>query len=139
MARILALDYGKKRTGIAVTDSLQIIANSLTTIETIELLDFLKKYIAKEDVEAIVMGLPVDLQNNKTDATQSVRTFAKKLEIAFPDKRLHFYDERFTSKMALQTLIDAGTTKKYRKDKGNIDKISATIILQDWMERNSKK
>lgn len=138
MARILALDYGKKRTGIAVTDSLQLIANALTTIETPLLLAFLKKYVEKEDVAYFVLGLPVDLQNQKTDATQSVKTFAKKLEIAFPNKKLHFYDERFTSKLALQTLIAAGTTKKFRKDKGNIDKISATIILQDWMERNSK-
>lgn len=133
----MALDFGKKRTGIAATDSLKLIANSLITVETSELLSFLKKYFEKEEVEAIVLGLPVNLKNEKTDATQSVRTFAKKLELAFPEKKLHFYDERFTSKIALQTLITAGTTKKYRKDKGNIDKISATIILQDWMERNS--
>ena len=139
MGRILAIDYGMRRTGLAVSDPLKIIANSLETVETKELLIYLKNYIAKETVESIVIGLPKNLSNQDTDATQAVRVFAEVLKSTFPLIPLHFYDERFTSKMAMQTLIAAGTTKKFRKSKnGNLDKVSATIILQDFMSFNQQ-
>lgn len=128
---------GTKRTGIAVTDPLKLIANSLTAIESKTMLAFLTDYFAKEPVETLVVGLPIDLHGRNTDATNFVKTYTKKIQIAFPDLRIEFYDERFTSKMALQTLVDAGTTKKFRRDKGNIDKISANIILSDWMQKNN--
>lgn len=137
MGRILALDMGTKRTGIAVTDSLKLIANSLTTIDSKNIILFLTDYFSKETVETLVIGMPVDLNGRNTDSTNSVKTYAKKISIAFPDLKIEFYDERFTSKMALQTLVSAGTTKKFRRDKGNIDKISANIILSDWMQFNN--
>ncbi len=133
----MALDIGTKRTGIAVTDPLKLIANSLTTIESKEMLAFLADYITKETLDVLVIGLPIDLHGRNTDATNVVKTFAKKIQNAFPLLKIEFYDERYTSKMALQTLIDAGTTKKFRRDKGNIDKISANIILSDWMQKNN--
>jgi putative holliday junction resolvase len=134
MGRILAIDYGLRRTGIAVSDPLQIIANSLETVETKNLLTYLKTYVEKENVAMIVIGLPKNLANEDTDATSSVRDFIKILQTTFPTLPIHSYDERFTSKMAMQTLVAAGTTKKFRKNKtGNIDKVSATIILQDFM------
>jgi putative Holliday junction resolvase len=134
MGRILGIDYGKKRVGLAVTDPLKIISNSLDTIDTSLIINYLKQYLQKEEVEAFVLGLPVDLQNNDTDVTADVRRFAKVLEKEFPAIKLHFYDERFTSKMAMQTLVNAGKNKKFRRDKSNIDKVSASIILRDWME-----
>ncbi|TAG50666.1 MAG: Holliday junction resolvase RuvX [Cytophagales bacterium] len=137
MGRILALDMGTKRTGIAVTDSLKLIANSLTTIDSKNIILFLTDYFSKETVETLVIGMPVDLNGRNTDSTNFVKTYAKKISIAFPDLKIEFYDERFTSKMALQTLVSAGTTKKFRRDKGNIDKISANIILSDWMQFNN--
>jgi len=134
MPRILAIDYGLKRTGIAVTDNLKIIATALTMVLTKELVAFLQTYTAQEDVEAFVLGLPIDLQGNDTDATASVKGFAVYLQKLFPEKPIHWVDERFTSKLALDAMIRAGSTKKDRRDKGNIDKISATIILQTFME-----
>lgn len=134
MARILAIDYGLKRTGIAVTDPLQLIANSLTTVATFEIFKFLKQYTDKEPVEIFIVGLPKNLDGKDTDATQPVLQFTKKLVAQFPSIPVKMVDERFTSKMALKTLIDAGTTKKFRRDKGNIDKVSATIILQEYLE-----
>ncbi|MFN8437509.1 MAG: Holliday junction resolvase RuvX [Cytophagales bacterium] len=135
MPRILAIDYGLKRTGLAVTDPLQIIATALETVETRNLFNFLKEYIAKENVETIVMGFPKNLDNTDTHTTQVVKQ--KKVEIGklFPDIKIVFEDERFTSKMAQATILQSGINKKGRKDKGLVDKVSATIILQSYMER----
>jgi putative Holliday junction resolvase len=135
MPRIVAIDYGGKRTGIAVTDPLQIIATALETVSTKSLLEFLKAYSAKEDVESFVVGEPKNLDGSDTDASQMVRDFLIQLKAQFPDKQIHLIDERFTSKMAMQSLIASGTKKKDRKIKGNLDKVSATIILQDFMSR----
>ncbi|HMT36204.1 MAG TPA: Holliday junction resolvase RuvX [Chitinophagaceae bacterium] len=133
MARILAIDYGKKRTGIAVSDPLQIIANGLTTVETKELIAFLKKYFDQEAVETVIIGLPKSLKNEATDATPLVMQFMKLFKNSFPDMPLIPIDERYTSKMAFQTMIDAGLGKKARQNKALIDEISATILLQGYM------
>lgn len=138
MSRILALDYGAKRVGVAVTDPLQIIATSLDTIPTDKLLDFLKKYMSQEVVSEIVMGYPTRLNNEDTHATPLVREFVKVLEKEFPTIPVYLEDERFTSKMAVQTMIDGGMKKKDRRVKGNIDKLSATIILQSYMESKNR-
>jgi putative holliday junction resolvase len=136
MGRILAIDYGKKRTGLAVTDPMKIIATALDTVQTAELLKYLKEYISREPVEQIVLGLPVNLNSQDTDITPAVRVFADVLKSTFSDIPVHFYDERFTSKMALQSMIDSGTKKKDRREKGNLDKISAVIILQSFLSSN---
>ena len=136
MGRVLAIDYGKKRTGLAVTDPLKIIATALETVLTIDLLKYLADYMQKEQVEQIVLGLPVNLNSQDTDITADVRKFADILRNQFPAIPLHFYDERFTSKMALQSMIDSGTKKKDRREKGNLDKISAVIILQSFLGSN---
>lgn len=135
MPRILAIDYGKKRTGIAVTDPLKIIANGLCTVDTTTLLTFLKDYFLKEDVELVVIGLPLSLKNEDTDATPFVRQFVDRFKEAFPNKPIEYLDERFTSKMAFQTMIDSGLKKKDRQNKALVDEISATILLQSYMER----
>lgn len=139
MARLLALDYGMKRVGIAVTDELQIIASGLCTVRAHDCLDFLKDYISRESVETIVIGMPKDLKNQNTDATPHVKGFVKKLKKEFPKMELHFIDERFTSKIAFQTMIDSGLKKKARQDKSLIDEVSATIILQSFMEQHNFK
>ena len=139
MARLLALDYGTKRVGIAVTDELQIIASGLCTVRAHDCIDFLKDYISKESVDAIVMGMPKDLKDQNTDATHYVKGFAKKLKKQFPEMELHLIDERFTSKMAFQTMIDSGLKKKSRQDKSLVDEVSATIILQSFMEQHNFK
>ena len=133
MGRILAIDYGKKRTGIAVTDPLQIIATALDVIESSRLITFLKEYFAKEPVDTIVIGLPKTLKNEEDEMAKLVRQVASQIQKTFPDKPLHFLDERFKSKIAQQTMIDSGMKKKDRQVKGNADKIAATIILQDFM------
>ena len=133
MARILAIDYGKKRTGIAVSDPLKIIANGLTTVETKELIVFLKKYFEQEVVETVIIGLPKSLKNEATDATPLVMQFMKLFKNTFPDMPLIPLDERYTSKMAFQTMIDSGLGKKARQNKALIDEISATILLQGYM------
>lgn len=133
MGRILAIDYGKRRTGLAVTDPLQIIATALDVIDSPKLFNYLKAYFAKEAVDAIVIGLPKTLMNEDDEMTSVVRTISEKIKQTFPDKPLHFLDERFTSKIAHQTMIDSGMKKKDRQVKGNADKIAATIILQDFM------
>jgi putative holliday junction resolvase len=135
MPRIVAIDYGGKRTGIAVSDPLQIIATALETVPTKELFSFLKEYSSKEEIESFVVGEPKNLDGSDTDASQMVRNFLVQLKSQFPEKPIHLIDERFTSKMAMQSLIASGTKKKDRKVKGNIDKVSATIILQDFMSR----
>lgn len=134
MARILAIDYGSKRVGLAVTDPLKIIASALDTIHSKEVLNYLKAYTEKEEVEAFVVGMPIHLDGNDTNNTPQVKGFVKGLKKAFPDIPVHLHDERFTSAMALQTMIASGYSKKDRRAKGNIDKIAATIILQSYME-----
>ncbi len=134
MARILAIDYGLKRTGIAVTDPLRIIATALETVETDKLMNFLKIYFVREPVDHLVVGMPKRLSNEDTDMTPHVRKLVEELEKHFPDKPVTLIDERFTSSIALQTMIDGGMKKKDRRVKGNVDKISATLILQSFME-----
>lgn len=134
MARIMAIDYGRKRCGIAVTDPLQIIANSLTTVATAELLAFILDYVKKENVETIVVGEPKDMQNNPSESSRYIEPFVNQLKKALPDMIIKRHDERFTSKMAFQTMIDAGLGKKQRQNKALVDTISATLILQSYME-----
>ncbi|MCR9062494.1 MAG: Holliday junction resolvase RuvX [Cytophagales bacterium] len=133
MARILGIDYGGKRTGLAVTDPLQIIASALDTVPTIDLLDYLKSYCSKEEVTDFVIGQPLSLDGSDTDATPLVKAFVESLKMAFPDKNIHFVDESYTSKVAMRSLIESGVKKKDRRKKGSLDKIAATIILQDFM------
>lgn len=134
MGRLLAIDYGLKRTGIAVTDPLKIIASPLETVRTHLLWKFLEDYFNKETVEAVVIGVPVDLRGRDTDATRSVKNFIKKFGVKYPDVPLHQIDERYTSKMAFDAMIAGGMSKKERRKKENVDKISASIILQSFME-----
>ncbi len=134
MGRIMAIDYGTKRVGIAVTDSLQIIANGLTTVHSSELIEFLKKYIAKEEVDCIVVGKPKHLNNTPSDADRFIEPFVVHLKRTFPKIKVDRIDERFTSKMAFQTMIDGGLGKKARQNKELVDEISATIILQSYMQ-----
>ena len=135
MSRILAIDYGRKRTGIAVTDPLQIIANGLTTVQTSTLIPFLKEYVSREPVERIVMGWPTQTNGEASENLQRVKQCAKQLEKQFPDIPLDFYDERFTSVLAHQAMLTGGLGQKRRRDKALVDEISATIILQSWMEQ----
>ncbi len=136
MARILAIDYGLKRTGIAVTDLNRIIATALQTVQSETLIDFLSTYFQKEPVDQLVVGMPKRLNNEDTDMTAPVRKLIQELGKKFPDKPVALIDERFTSSIALQTMIDGGMSKKNRRVKGNVDKISATLILQSYMESN---
>ena len=134
MARILAIDYGGKRTGIAVTDPLQIIATSLTTIESKELIPFLKKYFLEEKVELIIIGLPKNWDDTDTHGTPLVEAAIKKIQKEFPQMPLKTVDERYTSKMAKDAMLEMGMKKKDRRVKGNVDKIAATIILQEYLQ-----
>lgn len=134
MGRILAIDYGTKRTGIAVTDPLRIIATALDTIETAVLIDFLKKYFKGERVDEVVVGMPKQLNNQDSETTPAVRKFVEIFKNTFPEKPIAVVDERFTSAMAQRVMIDGGMKKKDRQIKGNVDKISATIILQSYMQ-----
>ena len=134
MARLVAIDYGNKRTGLAVTDPLQLIATALETVPTHQLLDRLKAYAAAEPVEGFVVGWPTNTDGSDTHTTAPVRGLIKKLKTIFPDQTVHQHDERFTSRMAMQAMIAGGTKKKDRRVKGNIDMVSATIILQSFME-----
>jgi putative Holliday junction resolvase len=133
MPRILCIDYGKKRTGIAVTDPLQIIATGLTTVDSHELISFLKKYFQQEEVELMVIGDPKNLDDSDTHATPLVNAIIKKLEKEFPKIHIKKVDERFTSKMAKQAMIDMGMKKKDRRNKRTVDEIAATIMLQEFM------
>ncbi len=137
MARILSIDYGKKRTGIAVTDPLQIIAGGLATVSTSELFDWLKAYLAKEQVERIVIGEPRQPNGQPSENLQRVQQFVNRWRKAVPDVPIVYFDERFTSVLAHQAMIDGGLKKKTRQDKGLVDEISATIILEDYLR--SKK
>ncbi|HMV08235.1 MAG TPA: Holliday junction resolvase RuvX [Cyclobacteriaceae bacterium] len=134
MGRILAIDYGKKRTGLAVTDPLRIIATALETVESRNLLTYLKAYTQKETVDEFVIGMPRTLKNEDSETAPLVRKFIAELNTAFPGKPVHEVDERFTSSIAQQTMITGGMKKKDRQVKGNVDKISAVIILQSFME-----
>lgn len=135
MARILSIDYGKKRTGLAVTDSLQIIANGLATVSTSSLIDYLKDYIAKEPVERIVIGRPTQPDGRPSENLARVEQFVNRWRKLVPNIPIEYYDERFTSVIAHQVVINSGVKKKVRKEnKGLIDEISATIILQDYMQ-----
>jgi putative Holliday junction resolvase len=133
LARVLAIDFGKIRTGIAVTDELKIIASGLTTVNTSDLLSFLKEYTSKEKVELFLMGLPKQMDNSDSESEALILPFLKKIEKLFPQIPMKRIDERFTSKMAFQTMIDSGMKKKQRRNKAMIDEISATIILQSYL------
>ena len=133
MARILSIDYGKKRTGLAVTDPLQLIAGGLATVSTSTLFDYLKQYVAQESVERIVIGEPRQPNGEPSENLERVRQFVNRWRKAMPDIPIEFYDERFTSVIAHQAMIDGGLRKKARQDKALVDEISATIILQDYM------
>ncbi|WGH76625.1 Holliday junction resolvase RuvX [Tenacibaculum tangerinum] len=133
MGRIVAIDFGKKRTGIAVTDELQIIASGLTTVDTSELLTFLKEYTQKENVDLFLVGKPKQMDNSDSESEVLILPFLQKLEKTIPAIPIKRVDERFTSKMAFQTMIDSGLKKKQRRNKALVDEISATIILQSYL------
>jgi len=141
MGRILAIDYGTKRIGLAVTDPLQIFASPLTTVSPNEFDSFLESYLKTEEVDEFVIGYPVQMNNQASEAVRYINPFIKKLRKTYPGKEIHLADERFTSRMALQTMIDGGVKKKDRQDKSMVDKISASIILQSFLENkiNSKR
>lgn len=134
MPRILAIDYGKKRTGIAVTDNLQMIANGLATIETKELERFILDYVAKEDVCTIVVGKPTQMNGEDSENMKRIEPFFNRLKKMFPNKEVTYYDERFTSVLAHQAMLQSGINRKARQNKALVDKISATIILEDYMQ-----
>ena len=136
MARILSLDYGKKRTGVAVTDPLQIIASGLITVETQKLFEFLKDYMSKEVVEKIIIGLPYQLDGSPTDATAAVLHCIRRLKNSFPTIPVVSVDEQFSSKMASRAMLDMGLKKKDRQKKGLVDEIAATLLLQEYMQAN---
>jgi putative Holliday junction resolvase len=136
MARILAIDYGGKRTGLAVTDPLQIIATGLATIDSKELIPYLKNYIAAEEVELIIIGLPVNWDDSDTHGTPLVKKVIKKMKQALPEMPIKTVDERYTSKMAKDAMLEMGMKKKDRRVKGNVDIIAATIILQEYLQNH---
>jgi len=138
LSRVLAIDYGQKRVGLAVTDPLQIIASALDTVHVKDIWDYLSTYLSKEKVEKILVGYPMQMNNQPSQAVRFVNPFVKKLVKTYPDIMVELVDERFTSKMAHQTVIDAGLKKKDRQNKELIDRISATIILQSYLERRTK-
>lgn len=135
MSRILSIDYGFKRTGIAVTDELQIIASGLTTIPSATTIAFLKDYFSKETVSKVLIGEPKQMDGTPSESTAVIEKFVSDFKIAFPEMPIDRVDERFTSKMAFQTMIDSGLKKKQRQNKGLIDEIAATILLQDYLIR----
>ncbi len=135
MGRIVALDYGKVRTGIAVTDELQIIASGLTTVKTSDLIDFLTNYVSRENVEKFIVGEPKQMDYSPSESEALIKPFLKQLAKTFADIPIERQDERFTSKMAFQSMIDGGIKKKQRKNKALLDEISATLILQAYINR----
>lgn len=135
MSRVLAVDYGRKRVGLAVTDPLQIIANGLTTVPAHTVFDFLKKYFQEEKVETVVVGYAKQMDNSDSESMKYIKPFVNRLRKLYPDMNIEMVDERFTSKIAFQAMIDGGVKKKDRRNKGMIDTVSATIILQTWMEQ----
>ena len=134
MGRIIAIDFGKKRTGLAVTDSLRITANPLMTIETKQLPDWLRDYFAKEMVDEVVIGHPKQMNGEDSESMQYIRPFVERFKQTFPDKPITYYDERFTSVLAHQAMIAGGMKKKTRQDKAQVDKLAACIILEGYME-----
>ena len=134
MSRILALDYGRKRTGLAVSDTMQIIANGLTTVPTHELLDFIAGYVQKEPVERVIIGLPKQMNNEVSENMKYIEPFVRLLKKKLPEMPVEFVDERFTSVLAHRTMLEAGLKKKDRQNKALVDEISATIILQTYLE-----
>lgn len=133
MARILGIDYGRKRTGVAVTDPLQIVAGAIGTLPTHTVLQFIKDYVAKEDVELIVVGLPTQLNGEPSESMRYITPFVNSLRKQLPDIPVQMYDERFTSTIAHQAMLDGGMKKSDRRDKGRVDSIAATIILNDYL------
>lgn len=134
MGRILSIDYGKKRTGLAVTDPLQLIANGLGTVDTSSLYDFVTDYVVREGVERVVVGKPMQPNGEESENMSRIRPFVQRLKKALPDVPVEYFDERYTSVLAHQAMIDGGLRKKARQNKALVDEISATIILQGWME-----
>ena len=138
MGRILAIDYGRKRTGLAVTDPLQIIANALTTVPTHTLMAFLKQYTAENEVETIVVGMPRQMDGTPSESYTYIRPFVQRLKKEMPQMKIEMVDERFTSRLAMQAMIAGGVKKERRReDKGLVDRVSATIILQSYLESRS--
>ncbi|MEM9144050.1 MAG: Holliday junction resolvase RuvX [Bacteroidota bacterium] len=135
MGRILALDYGKKRTGIAVTDELRLIASGLTTVSTHTLIDFLAQYFEEESVDCVIVGEPRQMDNTPSETEELIALFLKQFSRSFPHVQVERQDERFTSKIAFRTMIDSGLKKKQRRNKALVDEISATLILQDYLKR----
>jgi putative Holliday junction resolvase len=138
MARVLAIDYGKKRVGLAVTDPLKMIANTLETVPSNKIWEYLDQYLENHEVERIVVGYPVKMNNQPSEALQYINPFIKKLQKRYADMPVEQVDERFTSKMAFQSMIDGGVKKAKRRDKSMVDKISANLILQSWMQSASR-
>ena len=134
MARILAIDYGQKRTGLAVSDTMQLIAGALGTVDTKDLEKYVLNYVSKEDVSTIVIGKPTQLNGEDSENMKRVEPFYFRLKKLFPDKEITYYDERFTSVLAHQAMLQSGIGKKARQNKALVDKISATIILEDYMQ-----
>lgn len=135
MGRIIAIDYGQKRVGLAVTDEIQLIATGLTTVHVKDIFSFLADYISKENVECIVVGEPKDMSNKPSDASRYIEPFVKRLRKAYPDLKIDRFDERFTSKMAQEAMITGGLKKQKRQNKALVDTISATLLLQSYMDR----
>ena len=133
MGRILAVDYGAKRTGLAVTDPLRIIATALDTVASADLMPYLIAYAAREKVDEFVVGMPKTLKNEDSQTAPLVRSFVEQLKVSFPGKPVHLVDERFTSSLAKHSMLESGVSKKDRQKKGNVDKVSAVIILQSFM------
>jgi putative Holliday junction resolvase len=139
MGRILAIDYGTKRIGLAVTDPMQIFASPLITVSPDELDNFIEGYLKTEEVDAFIIGYPVQMNNQPSESVKYINPFIKKLKKTFPEKHIHLVDERFTSEMAFRTMIDGGVKKRDRQDKSMVDKISASIILQSFLDNRSNK
>jgi putative Holliday junction resolvase len=137
MGRIIGIDYGTKRIGVAVTDPLQLFASPLTTVSPKEFDGFIEEYLKTEKVDAFVIGYPVQMNNMASEAVRYINPFVKKLRKTFPEKEIHLIDERFSSQMAMRTMIDGGVKKKDRQDKSIVDKISASIILTSFLDRRS--
>lgn len=138
--RVVSIDYGKKRTGLAVTDPLQIIANGLVTVDTGNLFDYLRQYVAQEQVERIIIGKPMQTNGRPSENLARVEQFVNRWRKAMPNIPIEYYDERFTSVLAQRAIIDSGIGKKARREnKGLVDEVSATIILQDWMAANRRR
>lgn len=135
MSRILAIDYGKKRTGLAITDPMRIIASGLQTVETDKLFEFLKDYFSKEKIEIVIIGEPRQMDGTPSESAAMIDVFVAKFTTEFPNIKIERMDERFTSKMAMRSLVDSGVKKKKRQNKGLLDEISATIILQDYLNK----